>query len=103
MQIPTEHLLDYSKACIESGDIKSAIISLNKLISKRHDVAEAYFLKGNIMVLLKEFSRAVECYRKALDYREDWPEALSNLYNSKTFLCDWSGKKKRIGKPGSLS
>ena len=96
IKIPIEHLLDFSKACIESGDIKSAIISLNKLISKRHEVAEAYFLKGNVMVLLKEFSRAVECYRKALDYREDWPEALSNLYNSKTFLCDWSERKKEI-------
>jgi predicted O-linked N-acetylglucosamine transferase (SPINDLY family)/glycosyltransferase involved in cell wall biosynthesis len=96
IQIPPEHLLDFSKACIESGDIKSAIISLNKLISKRHDVAEAYFLKGNIMVLLKEFSKAVECYMKALDYREDWPEALSNLYNSKTFLCDWSERKKEL-------
>lgn len=96
IQLPPKHLLDFSKACIESGDIKFAIISLNKLISKRHDVAEAYFLKGNIMVLLKEFSKAVECYMKALDYREDWPEALSNLYNSKTFLCDWSERKKEL-------
>ena len=96
IQVPVEYLLDFSKACIESGDIKSAIIALNKLISKRHDVAEAYFLKGNVMVLLKEFPKAVECYRKALDYREDWPEALSNLYNSKTFLCDWSDREKEI-------
>ena len=78
------------------GDLKTANSTLNRLIKIKYDVAEAYFLKGNLMVLLKQFSHAVENYFSALEYSPDWPEALSNLYNSKTFLCDWGERKKEI-------
>ena len=96
INIPKECLLDFSKSCIEIGDLKTANSTLNRLIKIKYDVAEAHFLKGNLMVLLKQFSHAVENYFSALEYSPDWPEALSNLYNSKTFLCDWGERKKEI-------
>ena len=93
---PQRMLIDFSKSCIEIGDVKTANSTLNQLIKIKYEVADAYFLKGNLMVLLKQFSHAVENYFSALEYSPDWPEALSNLYNSKTFLCDWRERKKEI-------
>ena len=36
------------------------------------------------------------CYSEALDFKPDWPEAQSNLANSKTFLCDWSARGQEL-------
>ena len=54
-----------------------------KLIENEEKLPEAYFLLGNAMVFQKRFKDAVKAYRSAINFRNDWPEAISNLFNSR--------------------
>ena len=81
--LPIASYIDFARACLEVGDLETSLKVLNKLLKKRYDEEQAFFLKGNVMVLLKQFERAIKCYAAALNLRPDWPEASSNLFNSK--------------------
>ena len=76
--------------------LKTANSTLNRLIKIKYDVAELYFLKGKFNGASQAiFARPRELlfgFRTAAPIGQ---EALSNLYNSKTFLCDWGEKEKK--------
>lgn len=89
-------LLKFGRVCIEIGDLSKAVWCLEKLIGHEEKLPEAYFLLGNALVLQKRFNDAVKAYSAAIEFRNDWPEAISNLINSKTFLCDWKERDEEI-------
>ena len=92
------NLLKFGRVCIEIGDLSKAVWCLEKLIGQEEKLPEAYFLLGNALVLQKRFNDAVKAYSAAIEFRNDWPEAISNLINSKTFLCDWKKRDEEIKK-----
>lgn len=94
--LPRSILFAFARSCIELGDMRRGLSTLDELIKDGYRLPETLLLKGNLMVLLKQFKQAVACYSEALDFKPDWPEAQSNLANSKTFLCDWSERGQEL-------
>jgi predicted O-linked N-acetylglucosamine transferase (SPINDLY family)/GT2 family glycosyltransferase/ubiquinone/menaquinone biosynthesis C-methylase UbiE len=95
---PKSLLLKVGQLYMDYGEISRAIECFDKLIENGSLIEEALFLKGNAMVTMKQFKSAVSLYSDALKYRPDWPEAYSNLVNSKAFLCDWQERTNEIEK-----
>ena len=61
----------YNKAvrCCEFGEYEEAIDCLDKDLSVHQKSYEAYFLKGLIMIQLKNSAEAIECFNKASEER----------------------------------
>ena len=90
------NLLKFGRVCLEIGDLSKAVWCFEQLIKREEKLPETHFLLGNAMVFQKRFNDAVKAYRTAIEFRNDWPEAISNLINSKTFLCDWKERNEDI-------
>ena len=61
----------YQKAvhCCEFGEYDDAIINLDLDLSVHKKSYETYFLKGQILVQLKNYAEAIECFNKASEER----------------------------------
>ncbi|MFQ5476226.1 MAG: tetratricopeptide repeat protein [Nitrosopumilus sp.] len=61
----------YKKAvrCQEFGEYEDAIKCLDKEVSIHSPSFETYFLKGQLLVQLKDYAQAIECFNKASEER----------------------------------
>lgn len=63
----------------EKGDFTSALSLYEKALEAFPEFPEAELQRGNVLVSLKRRADAEKAFRKALDLREDWSLAMSNL------------------------
>jgi predicted O-linked N-acetylglucosamine transferase (SPINDLY family)/GT2 family glycosyltransferase/ubiquinone/menaquinone biosynthesis C-methylase UbiE len=89
-------LLHCAKASYGVGDFKRCTFFVEKVLSENSFNTNALMLRGNQAVASKQFSRAIKDYEKVLDFKPDSWEALSNLSNSKSFICDWNGRDLEV-------
>ena len=68
-----------------------------------HANANALMLRGNIAVAGKQFAKAIADYEKVLEIMPNSLEALSNLSNSKSFLCDWADRETEVNQLNTVS
>ncbi len=63
----------------EKGDFTGALSLYEKALEAFPEFPEAELQRGNVLVSLKRRADAEKAFRKALDLREDWSLAMSNL------------------------
>ena len=96
--------LEYcAQACYEVGDLKKCQYFVEKLLAGNPANENALMLRGNLAVAFKQFHKAIINYKQVLQVIPDSLEALSNLANSKSFICDWTDREREIEKLGSAS
>ena len=89
-------LLHCAQACYKLGDFKRCTFFVEKVLSDNPFNTNALMLRGNLAVALKQFSLAIGDYEKVLELKPDSSEVLSNLSNSKSFICEWSGRELEV-------
>lgn len=60
-------------AFFRAGDFKAAVSVFDRI-----NTAEAYFNKGNALMMMGKYTDAVSSYDRALDFRSEWKEAEEN-------------------------
>ena len=86
------------KALYALGRLKESEAWFKRCIQLNPYSWEAFHYLGNISVAKKEFTEAVSNYKKCLDIEPSNSETLSNLANSRAFLCDWKNRDLEIKK-----
>ena len=96
--------LEYcAQACYEVGDLTQCQYFVEKLLAGNPANENALMLRGNLAVACKQFHKAIINYKHVLQVIPDSLEALSNLANSKSFICNWTDREREIEKLGSAS
>jgi len=61
--------------------LDAALDSYNKAIKFKHDYAEAYYNRGNVLHKLMRLDAALESYDKAIEFKPDYGEVYNNRGN----------------------
>lgn len=70
---------DHSKLLLERGNVDEAAGLLMGQLNKRFADPVILFYMGCCFIAKKQFGMAANCFRSAISYQKDFPEALQNL------------------------
>jgi tetratricopeptide (TPR) repeat protein len=70
--------LNLAKVKIKTGDIQRALVLLDKILSKVPGHRQALSLKGQVLLKMKRYEEAVDCYRRFLEQKPNDPIAKLN-------------------------
>jgi protein O-GlcNAc transferase len=76
-------------ALVSLGLLEPARDAYEKACQLEPDVALFWVNQGSTLELLNQREQAWNCYQKALEIDEDYPELLGRLAYSRLYACDW--------------
>jgi predicted O-linked N-acetylglucosamine transferase (SPINDLY family) len=71
--------LSLARALAAKGDARRALTSVGRAIELLPGLADAWFLRGNLLQQSQRFEDAADSYERAITLQPQFPEALSNL------------------------
>ena len=70
------------------GKLEEAMAAVNRILAKYPRSTAVYNIKGAVEMALKDYERAIESYRKALEINQGHPDLYYNLGNAQKFKGD---------------
>jgi len=74
-----------------SNKVADALVSIDHAIKCAPDIADCWFWKGNFYADMKKFSKAIECYEKAKQFKHSHLPLLGSLLQVKMKTLSWTG------------
>ena len=94
---------DYVEAYSNRGNalqalkqLDAAIASYDQAIRIRPDHADAHHNRGNALHGLKQLEAAIASYSAALKIKPDYEYLFGLLFNTRMWVCDWTGYEEQI-------
>lgn len=84
------------------NDYDMILADLNRTIELTPDFSFAYYNKGNVLYILKNYNESVKAYKSAIDIDPDFAEAYYNLGITYVVLNDLKEANTNLSKAGEL-
>jgi protein O-GlcNAc transferase len=74
-----------------NNKVAEALVSIDHAIKCSPEIADCWFWKGNFYADMKHFSKAIECYEKAKQFKNSHLPLLGSLLQAKMKTLSWAG------------